>query len=83
MRWTGRLQGPRLMKFEELRGRTRRGVSGQRETAEIVGRFGVRLPALARPLRGGKGGGVARPLLEAGLGTPRRYGRGGASPGVV
>ena len=37
MRRTEQAQGLRLMKFEEVYGRTRRGVLGQAEAAEILG----------------------------------------------
>ena len=37
MRWTERLQGLRLMKFEEVYGRTHRGALSQGEAAEILG----------------------------------------------
>ena len=37
MRRTEQAQGRRLMKFEEVYGRTRRGVPGQAEAAEILG----------------------------------------------
>ena len=37
MRRTEQAQGRRLMKFEEVYGRTRRGVPGQAVSAEIVG----------------------------------------------
>ena len=37
MRRTERVQGLRLMKFEEIYGRTRRGALGQSEAAEILG----------------------------------------------
>ena len=59
MRRTEQAQGLRLMKFEEVYGRTCRGVLGQAEAAEILGvseRTRIRLapigdfPALARSL---------------------------------
>ena len=37
MRWTERLQGLRLMKFEDVYGRSYRGELSQLETAEILG----------------------------------------------
>ena len=50
MRRTEQAQGLRLMKFEEVYGRTRRGVLGQAEAAEILGVSEAHLPALARSL---------------------------------
>ena len=49
MRRTEQAQGLRLMKFEEVYGRTRCGVLSQAEAAEILG-LGAHLPALARSL---------------------------------
>ena len=37
MRWTERMQGLRLMEFEEVCGRTHRGVLSRGEAAEILG----------------------------------------------
>ena len=50
MRRTEQAQGLRLMKFEEVYGRTRRGVLGQAEAGGDPGRLGAHLPALARSL---------------------------------
>ena len=37
MRWTEQIQGLRLMKFEEVYGRTHRGGLSQAEAAEVLG----------------------------------------------
>ena len=37
MRWTEQVQGLRLMKFEEVYGRTHRGGLSQAEAAEVLG----------------------------------------------
>ena len=57
MRRTERLQGLRLMKFEEVYGRTSRGGLCQAEAAEILGISERTFPALARSPRSERPGG--------------------------
>ena len=50
MRRTEQLQGLRLMKFDEVYGRTYRGELSQLEAAEILGMSECTFPTLARSL---------------------------------
>ena len=50
MRRTEQLQGLRLMKFDEVYGRTYRGELSQLEAAEIPGHVRAHVPTLARSL---------------------------------
>src|SRR5512132_3867169 len=79
MRRTERLQGLRLMKFEEVYGRTCRGGLSQAEAAEILG-MSERTFRRWRDRYEATG---AEPAAGHGLGTPGAGGRGGGSAGAV
>ena len=83
MRRTEQLQGLRLMKFEEVYGRSYRGELSQVEASEIPGGLGADLPALAGSLSGGGGGGFVRPAPGPGFGAARRGRRGAGRAGAV
>ena len=74
MRRTEQAQGLRLMKFEEVYGRTCRGVLGQAEAAEISWAISRDLPALADRFEADGGGGSLRPPPGPPLGTSRAGG---------
>ena len=81
MRRTEQVQGLRLMKFEEVYGRTHRGGLSQAEAAEVLGvsertfrRWRDRYEAEGTALR---------PPPGPPLGAARAGGRGGAGAGVV
>ena len=72
--------------IDEVRGGLRAHPSGWLEPGGGgggSGRLGAHLPALARPLRGGRRGGSLRPPPGPPLGAARGGGRGGAGAGVV
>ena len=83
MRRTEQVQGLRLMKFEEVYGRTHRGGLSQAEAAEVLGVSERTFRRVARPLRGGGSRRFLRPPPGPPLGAARAGGRGGAGAGVV
>ena len=77
MRRTEQAQGLRLMKFEEVYGRTRSRLLSQAEAAEVLG-VSERTFRRWRDRYGGGRGGSLRPPPGPGLGPARAGGRSGA-----
>ena len=83
MRRTEQVQGLRLMKFEEVYGRTHRGGLSQAEAAEVLG-VSERTFRRWRDRYEAEGAdGLYDRRLGPGLGAARAGGRGGAGAGVV
>ena len=78
MRRTEQAQGLRLMKFEEVYGRPRRGVLGQAEAAEILGVSERTFRRWRDRFEADGAEGSLRPPPGPPLGTSRAGGRSGA-----